>query len=527
MSSSLARSARFFSRLSIRLLAFNVLLVFLPAAGLLYLNTYEKQLLVAQEDAMVQQARLLAAALSGPYGIIDQWAAERTLQQLRRRHQARLRVIDRDGFLIADSSRIGPKREPESTNEVYSSSSPRNDWLYRLGALPFRLYRKLFKAPQPPPESGDYYSGKERLLGQEILAAFAGRYGAATRISGGQRSVTLYTAVPIRSRKEIVGAALVSQSTYGILQILYAVRLDILRVFLASVAVAVVLSLLVSTTIARPLRRLRAEALAITDGRGRLKGSFGGTKRRDEIGDLARALEELTTRLQKHIDFIEAFASDVSHEFKNPLASIRAATDLLAEVDDPADRRRFAGMTRREVARMERLLSGVREMTQIDTKLKDEPREVVDLNELVHGIVEGYRLRSPDRVRFEVTANGERACVYGAPDRMTQAIQNILDNAVSFSPPGGRVRLEVAKSGQWVDTTVEDEGPGVGGEHRDRMFDRFFTYRPDNREPNQHMGLGLPIAKAIIESYGGRIELRDRTAGACFAIRLPLHSTKG
>jgi two-component system sensor histidine kinase ChvG len=110
---------------------------------------------------------------------------------------------------------------------------------------------------------------------------------------------------------------------------------------------------------------------------------------------------------------------------------------------------------------------------------------------------------------------------------MTQAIQNILDNAVSFSPPGGRVRLEVAKSGQWVDTTVEDEGPGVGGEHRDRMFDRFFTYRPDNREPNQHMGLGLPIAKAIIESYGGRIELRDRTAGACFAIRLPLHSTKG
>jgi hypothetical protein len=89
------------------------------------------------------------------------------------------------------------------------------------------------------------------------------------------------------------------------------------------------------------------------------------------------------------------------------------------------------------------------------------------------------------------------------------------------------VRLEVAKSGQWVDTTVEDEGPGVGGEHRDRMFDRFFTYRPDNREPNQHMGLGLPIAKAIIESYGGRIELRDRTAGACFAIRLPLYSTRG
>jgi two-component system sensor histidine kinase ChvG len=522
----LARLLRFFSRLSIRLLAFNVLLVFLPAAGLLYLNTYEKQLLVAQEDAMVQQARLLAAALSGPYGIIDQWAAERTLQQLRRRHQARLRVVDREGFLIADSSRIGPKREPESADETYTSYNPQNSWLYRLGAVPFRLYRKLVKAPQPPLESGDYYSEKERLLGQEVLAALAGRYGAATRISGGQRSVTLYTAVPIRSRKEIVGAALVSQSTYGILQILYAVRLDILRVFLVSVAVAAVLSLLVSTTIARPLRRLRADALAIADRRGRLKGSFGGTNRRDEIGDLSRALQEVTTRLRKHIDFIEAFASDVSHEFKNPLASIRAATDVLAEVSDPNDRRRFAKMTRNEVARMERLLSGVREITQIDAQLEDEPREVVNIAVLVEQLVAGYRLRSPDGVRFDVTANGAGAFVYAAPDRIAQVVQNVLDNAVSFSPSDGQVGIEVTQDGQWIETSIEDDGPGVAAENRDRMFDRFFTYRPEGAELNQHMGLGLPIAKAIVESYGGRVELREGDRGARFTIRLPLHSMK-
>lgn len=523
----MARVTRLFSRLSIRLLAFNVLVVFLPAAGLLYLNTYEKQLLAAQEDAMVQQARLLAAALSGPYGIIDEWEAERTLQQLRRRHQARLRVVDRDGFLIADSSRMGPRREPESADEADSSHSPRNNWLYRFGAFPFRLYRKLFKAPHPPLESGDYYSGRERLLGQEILAAFAGRYGAATRISGGQRSVTLYTAVPIRSRQQIVGAALVSQSTYGILQILYSVRLDILRVFLASVVVAAVLSLLVSTTIARPLRRLRAEALAIVDRRGRLKGSFGGTNRRDEIGDLARALEELTTRLQKHIDFIEGFASDVSHEFKNPLASIRAATDVLAEVSDPGDRRRFAKMTRNEVARMERLLSGVREITRIDAQLEDEPREVVDLAGLVRQLVDACRLRSPNGVRFQVGGREKGAYVYGAPDRLTQVIQNVLDNALSFSPPGGEVRAEVTRNGNWVEATIEDDGPGVSLEHRDRMFDRFFTYRPNGSDPNQHMGLGLPIARAIVETYGGRIELSDGTRGARFVIWLPVHEARG
>ena len=109
------------------------------------------------------------------------------------------------------------------------------------------------------------------------------------------------------------------------------------------------------------------------------------------------------------------------------IASIRAATDVLAEVSDPGDRRRFAKMTRNEVARMERLLSGVREITQIDAKLEDEPREVVDLSSLVHGLVDGYRLRSPDGVRFEVAGNGEGTFVYGAPDRMSQVIQNIVE----------------------------------------------------------------------------------------------------
>jgi two-component system sensor histidine kinase ChvG len=257
-----------------------------------------------------------------------------------------------------------------------------------------------------------------------------------------------------------------------------------------------------------------------------LKGSFGGTNRRDEIGDLARALQELTTRVQKHIDFIEAFASDVSHEFKNPLASIRAATDVLVEVNDPDDRRRFAKMTRNEVARMERLLSGVREITQIDALLEDELREVVDVAGLVQRLVDGYRLRSPDGVRFDVGGKGEAAFVYSAPDRVSQVIQNVLDNAVSFSPPGGLVHIEVAQQGEWVETTIEDDGPGVAFENRDRMFDRFFTYRPQSAEPNQHMGLGLPIAKAIVESYGGRIELREGNRGARFTIRLPSHSTK-
>jgi two-component system, OmpR family, sensor histidine kinase ChvG len=512
----LARAERFAARISIRLLAFNVLLVFLPAAGLLYLDTYEEQMLRAQESAMVQQGRLLAAALSSPDGI-DSWEAERILLELKRRQQARLRVVDRAGKLVADSSRLGPERESAVTEEPVAA---RRGWLYELGALPFRLYRRLARPVRSELDSRDYYSGAERLLGPEIQAALAGRYGAATRISGGQRSVTLYAAIPIRYGRRITGVALVSQSTYAILQALYAVRRDIFLVVLASVAVAAVLSLLVSTTIARPLRRLSAEARAITDGRGRLRRGFRGSERRDEIGDLSRALEELTNRLRGHLSFVEALASDVSHELKNPLASIRSATELLAEVEDPAQRRRFLSLVEREVARMGRLLSAVREASRIDARLEDEERSTVDLRALVDGVLEGYRVRTAGDVAFELRCEEASLPVHAAPDRLTQVLENLLDNAVSFSPAGGTIRVALDRQEGTIRATISDDGPGVAPEHAEKIFQRFFSYRP-GRDQNGHVGLGLPIAKAILEGHRGTIRVLAQPNGAAFEVRLP------
>src|SRR5262249_27836193 len=315
----------------IRLLAFNVLLVFLPAAGLLTLDTYERQLLRAQEQAMVQQGRLLAAALASAGGAggspaVDGEAgapesaddllpqrAQAVITALRGRQQARLRVVDADGHLLADSNRVdsvvGRQSSvvgQDSSGEQRPATDDRSTWLYAIGALPFRVYRFLAETPQPTPDAAEFYSGQSVLRGAEIAAALGGRYGAATRISGGQRSVTLYTAIPIRSEHRVSGAVLVSQSTYGILQALYAVRLDVFKVMLGSVAVAAVLSLLVSTTIARPLRRLRGEALALVDRRGRLQGGFRGAASRDEIGDLTRALEQLVARLRDHMSLVES-----------------------------------------------------------------------------------------------------------------------------------------------------------------------------------------------------------------------------
>jgi hypothetical protein len=170
---------RVLSRLWIRLLAFNVLLVFVPVAGALFLGTYENQLLTAQERTMVQEGRLLAAALASS-GALNAESARGILQELGQRHETRLRVVDRDRRLLADSARLGPRREP-GQRATSPPAAGRETFLYRLGSFPFRLARK-FRAPAEP-EPGDFYDSDERMQGPEIGAALAGRYGAMTRVS--------------------------------------------------------------------------------------------------------------------------------------------------------------------------------------------------------------------------------------------------------------------------------------------------------------------------------------------------------
>src|SRR5690606_16924519 len=214
-------------------LLFNLLVAFLPIAGLAAFGLHERQLLEAQERSMVQQGRILAAALETG-GVVDQPVAERLLRALERRTDARLRVIDTDGRLLADSARLGPRRpsRPDSADSE-ESGRERNSLVYALGALPFVAWARLTGAPgvlaaQPlAAEDGS-------LAGPEIEAALAGRYGAATRLaSGAARGLVLSSAIPVRLGEQVAGAVVVSQSTARILGHLYEVRLRTFLVFLA------------------------------------------------------------------------------------------------------------------------------------------------------------------------------------------------------------------------------------------------------------------------------------------------------
>ncbi len=534
------------ARIVVRMLAFNVLVVFLPVAGLFYLGTYAQHLLDAQERNMVQQGRLLAAAL-GAQESFDEAAVSRLLQDLNGRTDARLRVVSADGRLFGDTSESPPATLAASASRSASTStstsapaggatteSPeakptRQRWLYRVGAslayvvnaiVPGRDASSLSVRRSPPLDM------RRPLEAPEIKAALAGRYGSATRITYGQRSVTLYSAIPIRRGDAVVGVVLVSESTYRLLQALYEVRLRIFEIIVASLVAAALLSTIVAATIARPLRRLQADAATALDPRGRLTRRFRGTARHDEIGDLARALETLATRFDAHLRFLESFSADLSHEFKNPLASIRTVAEVLGSIEQSDERQRFLDRLRHDITRLERLLAGVQEIVSIDTQLEREAVARIDLSALLTNIVDAHRLRANGSVRLklEVTPAPATALhVRAAPERLAQVFDNLVDNAVSFSPADGLVTIILDRQDARCRVEVWDEGPGIPEAHLTRIFERFFSYRPQKTDRrDRHTGLGLSIARAIIESYGGTIEATNRpNGGARFDVQLP------
>jgi two-component system, OmpR family, sensor histidine kinase ChvG len=507
------------SRIGLRLFAFNLLVVFVPVAGVLYLDVYESRLLRAQERAMVQQARLLAAAASAA----SQLRAEefdRLLSGVEGRSTARFRLFDATGALVADS-----KQRPgfaSQARDIYAGPAAGSDIrqrvLYRLGAAIANARQrasgaihKVFAAPAEV-RSTDSEEG----VPPEVLAALAGQYGAATRPTPHERSLTLFSAVPVWEGNAVIGAVVVSQSTLEVLQSVYDVRLRIFEIVIASLLAATVLTTIAAMTIVKPLRRLRRQATALAERRRPLSEPFPGTERKDELGDVARAFEILTRRLDEQIHLLEGFTADVAHEFKNPLASIRTAAEMVGQAERVEDRERFLVMMLRDVDRLERLVSGAREAARVDGQLGHASSTSASIRDVLTAAVGRLASRAAD-VRLTVAADAE---VKGSPERLAQVFDNLLANAVSLTSEGSEVEVTAQGRSGNVAVTVADRGPGIPDDHLERIFERFFSYRPQSGR-GDHVGLGLSIARRIVESYGGTLSARNREGGgAVFEVTL-------
>jgi two-component system sensor histidine kinase ChvG len=306
-------------------------------------------------------------------------------------------------------------------------------------------------------------------------------------------------------------------------------------VFLIAAAVMVVLSILLAGTIAEPVRRLADAAERV---RRRIRSRIeipDFTRRRDEIGHLSGTLRDMTNALYSRIEAIESFAADVAHELKNPLTSLRSAVETWPLAKSDESRSRLLSIIQHDVKRLDRLISDISDASRLDAELQRQEAAPVDFAKLLSTLVAGANeVKREDCVkvtlRFE-GGSGRGFQVPGHDSRLGQIIDNLIENARSFSPPGGAVRVTCRRSRHDVEILVDDDGPGVRPEVREKIFERFYTDRP-HQGFGQNSGLGLSISKQIVEAHGGSISVENRTGqagadgeprvlGARFIVRLP------
>jgi signal transduction histidine kinase len=299
------------------------------------------------------------------------------------------------------------------------------------------------------------------------------------------------------------------------LDTLYASRRQLLKLTGFVLALAIGLWVWMGRQMVRPVEALRDELLA--RARVAVPKADLVVARHDEIGDVAAAFNALMAALAERGRANEAFVADLAHELKNPVASARACAERLAsEVPlDDERRRRLADALGASAARLDVLVTQFLELARAEGGLPDEAREPVDVGALVRGIAEA-RVEGTGPALEVSVREGDVLSVEGVPSRIESVLRNLVDNALSFAR--SVVRVEVVRETAGVRVAVSDDGPGIALEDMPRVFERFFTRRADR----QGTGLGLALARAIVEAHGGSIHVEAATGGgARFVVHLP------
>jgi two-component system, OmpR family, sensor histidine kinase ChvG len=547
-----------FSSLTRRIVFLNVAGLLALVMGILYLSQFRAGLIEARIQSMRVQGEIIAGAIAAQasvetnsitisperlmelpagqsYGPADDGLSvidfsinpERVgplLQRLVTPTKTRARIYDRDASLVVDTrlfDRAGdvlradlPPVDAQHSGLFERAWIALRTWIGR-GDLP--LYREL-------PDGKGY---------PEVSLALAGNSASVVRIDE-RGEVIISVAVPVKRFNVVRGALLFSTQRGAIDQMVEAERTAVFKVFLVAAAVMVVLSVFLAGTIADPVRRLAAGAENV---RRRIRSRVeipDFTDRRDEIGHLSGALREMTKALYTRIEAIESFAADVAHELKNPLTSLRSAVETLPLAKNEHSRARLLAVIEHDVRRLDRLISDVSDASRLDAELQRQEAVPVDLVKLLTTVVTmANEVRDENNVRVALTCEGDARTltVPGHDSRLAQVLNNLIDNARSFSPEGGTVRIACRRRRDQVTIVVDDDGAGIRPDALEKIFDRFYTDRPEQGF-GQNSGLGLSISRQIVEAHGGRIRAENRVGltpdggeprvlGARFVIRLP------
>jgi two-component system sensor histidine kinase ChvG len=499
-----------FGQLSLtrRILAVNLLTIVLLACGVLYLDAFRNQLSEERSNLIHREAQMTASV----YATTPPAARNSALLSLARTTGSRIRIYGPDGSLEADSWRV--------TGPTYTLRDPTTQKWNKDAA---RALDRGFNALVGASPLDDFVEpGKDRLQAwaEGVHAKETGQ--AVTKVRNAPDLTPVYSAAaPVGDR-----IVLLTTNDRDFTRTVRSQRRSLFLAMSFAVLLSVLLSLFLARTIVRPLRRLALAAHRVRLGRAREVKVPRLPSRTDEIGLLARAVSDMSQSLRHRMDNIEHFAADVTHELKNPLASLRSALDGLDRVEDPELKAKLLMVAKDDVIRLDRLIGDISEAARTDAELARARFEPVDLGAIIEQLVNSWdhrREKGDARIAF-ARPRKSTAVIFGDASRLVRAIDNIIDNAISFSPPGGLVEVAASHVGDEILIRIDDEGPGVPEDSRETIFNRFHSVRPEEEHFGRHTGLGLAIARAIVEGHDGEIDVQDRDdapSGARFTIRIP------
>jgi two-component system, OmpR family, sensor histidine kinase ChvG len=541
---------RLISPLTWRILAVNVTALVVLAAGVVSLVDYRRDLVDAEMGVLHARAEALATALAegavdadaagGPAIMLD--AARATLRRLTEATDHRARLFDAEQSVLVDSRTLSG---PGGAVTIEGLPPPRAPTADQLGSVLGRfdgLIESVFGGDGEA-ETTDDAEGIATALDRQVSRWIGIDDGGVPEV---------HVAVPVIRFDQVAAALLLSRTAYEIDAAVLDARVAVLRLAGVALGMTVLVSLYLSRTIVGPLLRLADAAERVRRDGSPAAGLPDLTGRGDEIGDLAAVLRQMVAALGQRIDVMERFAGDVSHEIKNPLGSIRSAVETASRLDDPAALRTLLAIIEDDVRRLDRLITDIADASRLDVELARTRAEPVDLNRLLATLIE---INAPEAAERGVTLSQRPApptkppapptkhpappakhpapplVVAGIESRLMQVFNNLVANAVSFSPVGGQVVVtaEVDAKADAVEVTVDDDGPGIAEELRERIFERFYSQRSGSEPRGGHSGLGLSIVRQIVEAFDGTVvaeNRRDATggiAGARFRVRLPLH----
>ncbi|MFH0880116.1 MAG: two-component system sensor histidine kinase CreC [Lentisphaerota bacterium] len=364
--------------------------------------------------------------------------------------------------------------------------------------------------------------GKDYSNWNDVHRTLQGEYGArSTRVNPKDPATSiLYVSAPVLLNGKLAGVLTVCKPTTSSNLFIQGAKRKIMTAGILAGCVVVLLSVATVFWVTLPIRRLTAYAEAIRDGRRAALPRLGHS----EITVMGRALEEMRTALEGK-EYIEQYVQTLTHELKGPLSAIHGAAELMSEPDIPsAQRTRFLGNIKRETERIRDLVDRLLLLSSLESRDSLQDVEKVDLKVLLRDTEESFRSVAEGKGITMALAATNPVFVHGDPFLIRQALANLLQNALDFTPAGGSVSLSVQVSQGRAQVMVEDTGSGIPDYALDKIFDRFYSLqRPgDGRKSS---GLGLALVKQVAALHGGSIRISNRPEGGARAVLdLPLIS---